>query len=138
MAVTSVRSISLLGLTGTLVDIEIDISDGLPVYTLLGLPDSALIESKDRQDSMLAFTTIMMITIISAVIISALRPIRPPTASTNLIGSVREFIKNLSNSISKAFSPLEYNDKGEELKIYTDTMKKSRRFVTAVSYNTAS
>ena len=48
MAVTSVRSISLLGLTGTLVDIEIDISDGLPVYTLLGLPDSALIESKDR------------------------------------------------------------------------------------------
>ncbi len=48
MAVTSVRSISLLGLTGTLVDIEVDISDGLPIYTLLGLPDSALMESKDR------------------------------------------------------------------------------------------
>ena len=48
MSVTSVRSISLLGLTGTLVDIEIDISDGLPIYTLLGLPDTALVESKDR------------------------------------------------------------------------------------------
>ncbi len=48
MAVTSVRTISLLGLTGTLVDIEVDISDGLPVYTLLGLPDTALMESKDR------------------------------------------------------------------------------------------
>lgn len=48
MAVTSVRTISLLGLTGTLVDIEVDISDGLPIYTLLGLPDTALIESKDR------------------------------------------------------------------------------------------
>jgi magnesium chelatase family protein len=48
MAVTSIRSISLLGLNGTLVDIEVDISDGLPIYTLLGLPDTALIESKDR------------------------------------------------------------------------------------------
>ena len=48
MAVTSVRTISLLGLTGTLVDIEVDISDGLPIYTLLGLPDTALMESKDR------------------------------------------------------------------------------------------
>ena len=48
MAVTSVRTISLLGLTGSLVDIEVDISDGLPVYTLLGLPDTALMESKDR------------------------------------------------------------------------------------------
>ena len=48
MAVTSIRSISLLGLSGSLVDIEVDISDGLPIYTLLGLPDSALMESKDR------------------------------------------------------------------------------------------
>ena len=45
MAVTSVRTISLLGLAGTLVDIEVDISDGLPIYTLLGLPDTALMES---------------------------------------------------------------------------------------------
>lgn len=48
MPVTSVRTISLLGLTGSLVDIEVDISDGLPIYTLLGLPDTALMESKDR------------------------------------------------------------------------------------------
>ena len=48
MSVTSIRTISLLGLTGTVVDIEVDISDGLPIYTLLGLPDTALMESKDR------------------------------------------------------------------------------------------
>lgn len=48
MAVTSIRTTSLLGLTGTVVDIEVDISDGLPIYTLLGLPDTALMESKDR------------------------------------------------------------------------------------------
>jgi len=84
----------------------------------------------------MAFTTIIIITIMTtAVTISALRPIRPPpTANINLLGSLRDFIKNLSNSISKAFSPLDYNDKGEELQIYTDSMKKSRRLVNASMY----
>ena len=41
-------SVALTGLIGHLVDVEVDISDGLPGYVLLGLPDAALNESKDR------------------------------------------------------------------------------------------
>jgi len=40
--------IALLGLDGQLISVEVDIADGLPGYTLLGLPDTALTESKDR------------------------------------------------------------------------------------------
>jgi magnesium chelatase family protein len=42
------QSVALLGLTGSLVEIEVDISDGIPMYSLLGLPDTALQESRDR------------------------------------------------------------------------------------------
>ncbi|MBC7463838.1 MAG: YifB family Mg chelatase-like AAA ATPase [Actinobacteria bacterium] len=45
--------IALLGLDGQLVSVEVDIADGLPGYTLLGLPDTALTESKDRVRSAL-------------------------------------------------------------------------------------
>jgi magnesium chelatase family protein len=45
--------IALLGLEGQLVNVEVDIADGLPGYTLLGLPDTALTESKDRVRSAL-------------------------------------------------------------------------------------
>jgi magnesium chelatase family protein len=38
----------LVGLAGNIVTIEVDISDGLPHYNLLGLPDTALQESRDR------------------------------------------------------------------------------------------
>ena len=48
MAIASVSSISLFGLSGDAVRIEADISDGIPSYILLGLPDAALSESKDR------------------------------------------------------------------------------------------
>ena len=41
-------SIALVGLTGHVVNVEVDIADGLPGYTLLGLPDTALTESRDR------------------------------------------------------------------------------------------
>ena len=41
-------SVALTGLIGHLIDVEVDISDGLPGYVLLGLPDAALNESKDR------------------------------------------------------------------------------------------
>jgi len=41
-------SIALLGLEGHLVTVEVDIADGLPAYVLLGLPDAALTESRDR------------------------------------------------------------------------------------------
>ena len=38
----------LVGLSGNIVTVEVDISDGLPHYNLLGLPDAALNESRDR------------------------------------------------------------------------------------------
>lgn len=53
MALARVQSIALVGLEGHLVDVEVDISDGLPGYTLLGLPDAALSESRDRVRSAL-------------------------------------------------------------------------------------
>ncbi|TRZ56615.1 MAG: ATP-binding protein, partial [Streptomycetaceae bacterium] len=41
-------SVALLGLDGHLVTVEVDIADGLPNYSLLGLPDAALTESRER------------------------------------------------------------------------------------------
>ena len=48
MAIAKVRTISLVGLVGHVIEVEVDIADGLPSYTLLGLPDTALNESRDR------------------------------------------------------------------------------------------
>ena len=48
MSIGQTQCVALLGLTGSLVEIEVDISDGLPMYSLLGLPDAALQESRDR------------------------------------------------------------------------------------------
>ncbi len=41
-------SVALVGLRGHIVDVEADISQGLPGFVLLGLPDTALNESKER------------------------------------------------------------------------------------------
>ena len=48
MTLAKVQSISLQGLVGSLIDIEVDIADGIPMYSLLGLPDASLQESRDR------------------------------------------------------------------------------------------
>lgn len=48
MAIAKVKTIALVGLVGHIIEIEVDIADGLPSYTLLGLPDTALNESRDR------------------------------------------------------------------------------------------
>ena len=53
MTLARVKSIALIGLRGEIVDIEVDISDGLPGYSLLGLPDAALLESRERVRSAL-------------------------------------------------------------------------------------
>ena len=45
--------VALVGLDGQVVNVEADIADGLPGYTLLGLPDAALSESRDRVRSAL-------------------------------------------------------------------------------------
>ena len=41
-------SVSLLGLRGAVVEIEADLSSNLPAFVLIGLPDAALGEAKDR------------------------------------------------------------------------------------------
>lgn len=41
-------AVSLLGLTGAIIEIEADLSSNLPAFILIGLPDAALGEAKDR------------------------------------------------------------------------------------------
>ena len=48
MPVAKTFAISLLGLAGTLVEIEAEISSNLPSFVLVGLPDASLSEAKDR------------------------------------------------------------------------------------------
>ena len=43
-----VSSGAILGIDGYKVDVEVDISQGLPAFDIVGLPDSAVKESKDR------------------------------------------------------------------------------------------
>ncbi len=41
-------SASLMGIDGFIVEVEVDISNGLPVFDIVGLPDSSVREAKDR------------------------------------------------------------------------------------------
>ena len=43
-----VKSIALHGLQGYLVDIQVDISAGMPSFEIVGLPDTSIRESKER------------------------------------------------------------------------------------------
>ena len=56
MSLARIKSVALFGIRGVIVDIEVDISDGLPGYSLLGLPDTALQESRERVRSALLNT----------------------------------------------------------------------------------
>ncbi|MBR6743476.1 MAG: YifB family Mg chelatase-like AAA ATPase [Clostridia bacterium] len=46
--VSKIRSIGLFGMNAYMVDTEADVSGGLPCFDLVGLPDSAVRESRDR------------------------------------------------------------------------------------------
>lgn len=48
MPIGRAHAISLLGLEGAVVEIEADISSNLPSFVLIGLPDAALGEARDR------------------------------------------------------------------------------------------
>jgi magnesium chelatase family protein len=48
MPLAHVHSVALLGVDGHVVEIEADVGGGLPKFHLVGLPDAALHESKDR------------------------------------------------------------------------------------------
>lgn len=54
MTIGRTRSVALAGLGGQFVDIEVDIASGLPALVLIGLPDAALGEAKDRVRSALS------------------------------------------------------------------------------------
>jgi len=43
-----VKSAAVVGLEGRLVDVEVDISSGLPSFTIVGLPDAAVQEARER------------------------------------------------------------------------------------------
>lgn len=48
MALASTRSVTLEGVRGTVIEVEVHIGPGLPRTVLVGLPDAALNESRDR------------------------------------------------------------------------------------------
>jgi len=48
VALARAFSVALVGVTGHLVEVEADIADGLPATILVGLPDTALREARDR------------------------------------------------------------------------------------------
>ena len=43
-----VLSCAVVGLEGAIVEVEVDISPGLPAFTIVGLPDTAVQEAKER------------------------------------------------------------------------------------------
>jgi magnesium chelatase family protein len=48
VTVSKAYAVSLLGLNGTIIEIEAEISSNLPSFVLVGLPDASLTEAKDR------------------------------------------------------------------------------------------
>jgi magnesium chelatase family protein len=48
MSVAKAYAVSLLGLSGTIIEIEAEISSNLPSFVLIGLPDTSLSEARDR------------------------------------------------------------------------------------------
>ena len=43
-----VQSCAVIGLEGALVEVEVDLSNGLAAFTIVGLPDAAINESRER------------------------------------------------------------------------------------------
>ena len=48
LSLSIVKSISLQGLDGVLINVEVDISSGMPTWEVVGLPDTSIRESKER------------------------------------------------------------------------------------------
>ena len=45
---SNIKSISLNGLNGYIIDVQVDVSNGMPLWDIVGLPDASIRESKDR------------------------------------------------------------------------------------------
>ncbi|MDD2891890.1 MAG: magnesium chelatase domain-containing protein [Candidatus Gracilibacteria bacterium] len=50
---SKVFSVSVNGLSGNKIDVELDVSNGMPAFNIVGLPDAAIQESKERVRSAL-------------------------------------------------------------------------------------
>ncbi len=48
MSFSKINSMGLMGLDGYLVEVQTDISNGMPAYEIVGLPDAAVREAKER------------------------------------------------------------------------------------------
>jgi len=48
MTLASARSVALIGVAGTMVEVEAATASGLPRTILVGLPDTSLYEARDR------------------------------------------------------------------------------------------
>ena len=58
--IAQINSTALLGIDGYIVDVEIDISNGLPAFDIVGLPDAAVKESKERIRAAIKNTGLVM------------------------------------------------------------------------------
>lgn len=58
--IAQVNSTALLGIDGYIVDVETDISNGLPSFDIVGLPDAAVKESKERIRAAIKNTGLVM------------------------------------------------------------------------------
>ena len=54
MVLAKVLSSTLLGVEAQVVDVEVDLSHGLRMFTTVGLPDAAIRESRDRVKAAMA------------------------------------------------------------------------------------
>jgi magnesium chelatase family protein len=43
-----IKSVVVIGVSGHLIDVEVDIGEGLPGFSIVGLPDTAVAEARDR------------------------------------------------------------------------------------------
>ena len=56
LMLAKVRSVALVGIDAHLIDVEVDIAGGLPQFSVVGLPDATVRESRDRVRSALKNT----------------------------------------------------------------------------------
>jgi magnesium chelatase family protein len=48
-----IQSCAIIGLEGALVEVEVDLSNGLAEFTIVGLPNAAVNESRERLRSVI-------------------------------------------------------------------------------------
>lgn len=55
MAFARACSVALVGVEGVVVEVQADLEAGVAAFTLVGLPDKSLVESRDRVRAAVAF-----------------------------------------------------------------------------------